>query len=288
MGINVRIVGISILIAAGFAGLRTQAQTVQVPAGPPGGVNAAKLPDTDGVRLGMTVDQATAVMKTVFPGSELQILYSRYLKGPTWVSSLRGSLPDHSDNVDVYFSMPPSPQQVLGVKRTVVLAPGKYPTRDNTLASLRQKYGQELPSKKRGDTGVLAWAYDEQGQPTVPQGPENWSPADCAGQMMGTSGGQPQADSALEINSMLDPTPLAQQLPALTGNLCNRSVYVSVQLLQSTIQGTPVVNQFYVLLGEKPLMLRDAIAVRQYLDGRAAAKQQQQQKNSDQIKAPNL
>jgi hypothetical protein len=87
---------------------------------------------------------------------------------------------------------------------------------------------------------------------------------------------------------MLDPTPLAQQSPALTGNPCNRNVYVSVQLLESSIQGTPVVNQFYVLLGEKALMLRDAIAARQYLDGQAAAKQQQQQKNSEQIKAPSL
>ena len=105
---------------------------------------------------------------------------------------------------------------------------------------------------------------------------------------MGTSGGQLQADSALEIGSMLDPTPLAQQLLVLTGNLCNRNVYVSVQLLQSSIQGTPVVNQFYVLLAEKPLMLRDAIAVRQYLDGQAAAKQQQQHRDSEQIKAPSL
>jgi hypothetical protein len=281
-------VGISMLIAAGFAASQTPAQTAQVPAGPPGGVNAARLPDTDGVRLGMTVNQATAVMRTLFPGSDLQILYSRYPKGPSWVSTLRGSLPDHSDNIDVSFSMPPNPQQVLAVKRVVVLAPGKQPTLDNTLASLRQKYGKELPPKKRGDTGVLAWAYDEQGQPTVPQGPENWSPADCAGQTMGTSGGQPDAALALDIDSMLDPTPLAQQLPALTGNLCNRSVYVSVQLFERTIQATPVVYQFYVLLGEKPLMLRDAIAVRQYLDGQAAAKQQQQRKSSEQVKAPGL
>ena len=284
MRVGSRIVGISILIAASFAASQTPAQA---PAAPPGGVNAAKLPDTDGIRLGMTVDQATAVMKPLFPASGLQTLYSRYLKGPSWVSSLRGSLPDHSDNIDVYFSMPPNPQQVVAVKRVVVLAPGKYPTLENTLASLRQKYGKELPSK-RGSTGVLAWAYDEQGQPTVPQGPENWYPSDCAGQVMGTSGGQPQADSALEINSMLDPTPLAQQLPALTGNLCNRSVYVSVQLFESNIQGTPVVNQFYVLLGEKPLMLRDAIAVRQYLDDKVAADQQQRQKAAAQNKAPSL
>jgi hypothetical protein len=63
---------------------------------------------------------------------------------------------------------------------------------------------------------------------------------------------------------------------------------VTAQMLASSIQGTPVVNQMYIYLGENPLALRNSVAAEQYLEGQTAAKQQQQQKNAEQNKAPVL
>jgi len=287
MQISVRAVATSIWVAAGLSGQQVLAQTAQVPAGPTGGVIATKLPDAEGVHLGMSVAQATAVMKSLFPGSGLQILYSHFQNGPAWVSSMKGQSQDQTDFLSVFFSMPPNAQQVTFVQRTMIMPPGKQPTEANTLAGLRQKYGKELANTKPG-TRIFGWAYDEQGQLASPLGPENWNPADCANQMIGVAGGLPDPNSSLEVNASLDPVPLAQELPGLVANLCNRNVFVTAQLLASSIQGTPVVNQMYIYLGEKPLALRNAVAGRQFLEGQATAKQQQQHKNAEQIKAPSL
>jgi hypothetical protein len=277
----------AIFLVTGFAAMRISAQTVQLPAGPPGGVNASKLPDAAGLHLGMTVDQAAAVMKALFPGNALQLRYSHYANGPAWVSSMTATATDQHDNFAVFFSMPPNLQQVIFVQRTVILQPGKQPTQDSTVASLRQKYGRELPLTRSG-TGMMAWAYDEQGQPATPRGPENWSPVDCAQQRFGVAGGQADPASSLEITYIPDPIPLAQKVSTLTADLCNRDVYVTAQLLSSSIQGTPVVSQVIMYLGEKPLMVRDSLAGQQYLQGIADAKQQQQMKNAQQQRAPTL
>lgn len=82
MQIRFRFLAACVLLATGFFGQQVLAQTLQVPAGPTGGVIASKLPDAEGVHLGMSVAEATAVMKSLFPGSGLQLLYSRFLNGP--------------------------------------------------------------------------------------------------------------------------------------------------------------------------------------------------------------
>ena len=283
MQIATRTLAATLLIAADLIGPHIQAQTAQIPAGPAGGVAAAMMPDVEGVHLGMSVAQATAVMKTVFPAAGLQVLYSNYLQGPTWISSLKGQSQDQTDFVWVYFSMPPNPQQVIFIQRTLILPPGKQPTQANTLAGLRQKYGADL-TNTNPRVGVLAWAWDEQGQPASPQGPVNWNPADCANQLMGTSGGQPDPKSPLEVNDLVGSVPLAQRMPGYVKDLCNRNVFASAQMLLSSIQGTPVVNQMHINLGEKPLALRDVVAAEQSLEAQGAAKQKQQLKDAEQNK----
>jgi len=287
-----RILIVLVLVAAGFAGLRTLAQTLPagLPAAPAGGINAAKLPDTNGVHLGMTPDEAQAVMKGLYPGNELKIYHAGSVTGQTWVSKLMGAAADTCNNqcdneMQVYFSMLPSPVQVISISRQLIMAPGKEPTLDNTVASLRQKYGKEAVS----NVGVMAWVYDEQGQPINPQGPSNWSPAQCAGRQLGFKPGEEGAPTpAMVVSDALGPTPLAQQLPGLIRDLCNHNVYVQVQLMLTSIQGTPVVHAINMSLSENSLGVRDAVVNQQYFDAQAAAKQQQQLKNAQQQKAPTL
>ena len=105
---------------------------------------------------------------------------------------------------------------------------------------------------------------------------------------MVVAGGQLDPNLSLEVNAILDPIPLAHELAGLIANLCNRHVFVTAQILASSIQGTPVVNQMYIFLGEKPLALRNSVAGRHYLEGQAAARQRRKQKNAEQNKAPSL
>jgi hypothetical protein len=278
-----RIAVLAVLLAAGFVGLRAFAQAPAatadaIPAAPPAGINASKLPDTNGVHLGMTQDEALTVMKGLYPGNLLVIKKDKFDNGQEWTVSLEGKAAETcnggcSDDFGVYFSSPPNPPQVIHIMRQMHLAPGKQPTMEATMASLRQKYGKELASTKSG-VGVMAWAFDEQGQPINPQGPSNFSPADCAG------GGAPGVGPLS--------TPLPDLVASLNRNLCSRNVYVTAELGAQSIQGTPVVVSIYLILGEKSLTFRDAVATKQYWDAKQQQQQQQQMKNAQQQKAPSL
>ncbi len=263
--------------ASGLAGLRASAQTLSagVPAAPPGGIDAAKLPDTNGVHLGMRQDQALAVMKKLYPANLLTTTSNKQADGTVWISHIDGqniqNCTASCDDMDVTLSPPPNPAQVIGINRTINSGSSTPPTMDNVVASLRQKYGKELASVK---APIMTWAYDEQGQPINPEGPSNWSPADCA-----HSGG-------FELPGA---TPMAQILPRLEANLCNRGVFVTVQILPgAAIQGVPVAPQIFIYLGEKSLQFRDGVAAQQYAEAQAAAKQQQQMKTAQQQKAPTM
>jgi hypothetical protein len=264
-------------VASAGAGLRAQQMPLPagVPAPPPGGVVGSKLPDTDGVHLGMGQDEAVALMKRLFPGTQLTTYTTKSATGSVFVNRMTGaSANDCSDNcevIDMLLSAPPAPVQVISIQRTINIAKGKQPTFETTVASLRQKYGKELPLN--GNGVIMSWAYDEQGQPIIPKGPANWVP-DCAG---GTIGVAP-----------LPPTPLADQLPGLTKNLCNFNVYVHAVIGTTTVQNTQVVTQVLLTLGEKSMMLRDAVLDREYLDGVTAVKQKQEQDANTQKKAPTL
>lgn len=245
-----------------------------VPAPPPGGINPAKLPDSNGVHLGMSVAEAMAVIKGLYPGDLTTATTEKLADGTMWTRNIRADCKQSSnascDSIVVSFSPPPNPVQVIGVARTIIYGLSTPPTVDAAVASVRQKYGKEVMS----DVGLLAWAYDEQGQPIHPQGPSNWRPADCA------SAGDMGIPGA---------TPLAQILPNLTRNLCNRGVFVTVRVLPGpAIQGVPVVSQIYIYLNERSLEFRDGVAAQQYWEARAANLQQQEMKKAQQQKAPKL
>ena len=263
------IAGLSSLPALG-----QEALPAGVPAPPPGGISPAKLPDTNGVHLGMSVDQAMAVIKGLYPRDLTTVTTEKQADGTVWTRNIKADNKQNCnascDSIVVSFSRPPNPVQVIGIERAINSGSSTPPTVDAVVASLRQKYGKEVMS----DVGVMAWAYDEQGQPTTPHGPSNWRPADCA-----TAGN-------LEVPG---PTPLAQILPKLTRDLCNRGVFVSVQVLPGAgIQGVPVAPQIFMHLGERSLEFRDGVVAQQYAEARAANQKQQEMKKAQQQAAPKL
>ena len=264
-------------VTAGLANLPALGQgslPAGVPAPPPGGINPAKLPDSNGVHLGMSVDQALAVVKGLYPGDLTTVTTEKLADGTMWTRTIMGgskeSCSTYCESISVSFSPPPNPVQVIGIGRGIIYGSSTPPTVDAAVASLRQKYGKEVMS----DVGVMAWAYDEQGQPINPQGPSNWRPADCA--------------SAGDLG-VPGPTPLAQVLPNLLRDLCHRGVFVSARVLPApAIQGVPVVSQIYINLGEKSLEFRDGVIAQQYWEARAANQKQQEMKKAQQQTAPKL
>lgn len=58
--------------------------------------------------------------------------------------------------------------------------------------------------------------------------------------------------------------------------------------MPQSIQGTPVVVQIFLILGEKSLSFRDTVATKQYYDAKQQQQRQQQMKNAQQQKAPTL
>ena len=272
-----RILAGVLFAAAGFSGQRalSQALPAGVPAAPPDGIEAAKLPDTNGIHLGMSQDQALTVVKRLYPANLINIITNKEADGTTWILHISASKVQNCiascDDIDVAFSPPPNPIQVIAINRVINSGNATPPTVDAVAASLRKKYGQELASVK---APIMTWAYDEQGQPINPQGPSNWSPADCA-----HAGG-------FELPGA---TPLAQILPRLEANLCNRGVFVTVQILPgAAIQGVPVAPQIFMFLGEKSLQFRDGVAAQQHIEALATAKKQREMKTAQQQKAPTL
>jgi len=265
-----------VLFAAGLTGLRALAQALPagVPAAPPGGIDAAKLPDTNGLHLGMSQDQALTVVKRLYPAN-LNITTNKEADGTTWIRHISAAKVQNCitscDDIDVAFSPPPNPIQVIGINRAINSGNATPPTLDAVVVSLRKKYGKELDS---ANPSTMTWAYDELGQSINPQGPSNWKPANCA------SAGSFEVPGA---------TPLAQILPRLTANLCNRGVFVVAQVLPgSAIQGVPVAPQIFIIMGEKSLQFRDGVAAQQYAEALATAKKQQEMKTAQQQKAPTL
>jgi hypothetical protein len=263
--------------AAGLSGQRalSQALPAGVPAAPPDGIDAAKLPDTNGIHLGMSQNQALTVVKRLYPANLINIITNKEADGTTWILHISASKVQNCiascDDIDVAFSPPPNPIQVIAINRVINSGKATPPTVDAVVASLRKKYGQELASVK---APIMTWAYDEQGQPINPRGPSNWSPADCA-----HAGG-------FELPGA---TPLAQILPRLEANLCNRGVFVTVQILPgAAVQGVPVAPQIFMFLGEKSLQFRDGVAAQQHVEALATAKKQREMKTAQQQKAPTL
>ena len=62
MPLSIKTMVASMTALGGLVALSASAQTPAIMVSPPGGVVASKMPDAEGVHLGMTVEQATSVM----------------------------------------------------------------------------------------------------------------------------------------------------------------------------------------------------------------------------------
>jgi hypothetical protein len=267
-------------------------QSTQIPAAPAGGIDPSKLPDIQGIHLGMSPDDLISKLKVLYPGKGgpsnygLNIANVQYIHAPDkpWVGSVIATLDCSngscgSDQFRVTFSAPPSKQVAVYLQRIIGFAGGKFPTQQTLIAALIQKYGPNPIIPTPAYPGILTWAFDEQGQPLVPAPAKNKAAGSCVtGTIL-----SPANSMDRYIGGIF---PLCQaDVNGLVTKKCALGVYVVADLGQGN---GGVVPSMTVTVIENSEDLRDAIAGQQYLDRVAAAQQQQQLKNSQQQSVPKL
>jgi len=288
---------LSFILACGLFAARAAAQSTagaQIPAAPAAGLDASKLPDVLGIHLGMLVEQASAMMKSLFPAGTHTLTYTAgKFTNPSekpWLTSMTGALISGcsgcTEGAVVRFSIPPNPQQVVAIQRSLVFGPDKQPLVDATIAGLRQKYGTETFKSVPDPVQNMTWLYDEQGQ-HLPASTPNFSPG-CAGTVAEPPAGGDGLKNPYPVDFVLATNPITPSVIAtIMRHPCRSNVYVRVQL-SPTGPGNSLVHIIDIQMSENALDTRDVIAAQRYLDGVATGQKQQELKNAQQQAAPKL
>ena len=103
-----------VLLAAALAGPCSVSAQMQV--APVVHIDLSKLPDIEGIHLGMSVEQASAIMKSLFPAGShtLTVTAAKFMRtsDKPWLASMTGMLANGcagcQDQLDIRFSLPPT------------------------------------------------------------------------------------------------------------------------------------------------------------------------------------
>jgi hypothetical protein len=246
------------------------------PSAPP---NFAKLPDVNGIQLGMTVDQALAKIKALYPNpAGMTVSYVKFEKtaDKPWVHDivLQTSV-NAGEHLTVRFNDPPDEQRVLFVSRSLIFQQGKQTTLANMKAALLQKYGQ--PRSSRSET--LIWSFDEQGNPL---NDPKLNGTDCSGTAVYNTAGE-GGDPGRPTIAQLGVDPAQDDLQK---NPCYSGVHISANT------GIPMPDGLVISLDVN--MSENGYATRTYIDEQAYIKnaanqaQQEQFKKAQERSAPKL
>jgi hypothetical protein len=290
-----------ILAATSFACQWAAAQAVPavptpVPVAPAGGIDPSKLPDVQGIHLGMPPQEVMAKLKVLYPsvnqGIGTTVFYTKFhgSSDPAWQSNMKGATDpciagnknSCPDNFNMLFSAPPNKQVAVFMERAFLFEQGKLPTLDNIEAALIQKYGTNPVHFGPN----LGWAYDEQGRPLVLAPAAQQLKVQCAGNMMEPSG---SAETVAQANAgggdvAVGPPVTQASIDQMMRNTCRTGVAVYVGV---SVSG-PLVIGLDVKISENSEDTRDYLAMEQYLANMAATQKQQQIKHDQGIAAPKL
>jgi hypothetical protein len=246
------------------------------PSTPP---NFSKLPDVNGIQLGMTVDQALAKIKALYPNpAGMTVSYVKFEKtaDKPWVHDivLQTSV-NAGEHLTVRFNDPPDEQRVLFVSRSLIFQQGKQTTLANMKAALLQKYGQ--PRSSRSET--LIWSFDEQGNPL---NDPKLNGTDCSGFAMQNNAGE-GGDPGRPTIAQLGVDPAQDDLQK---NPCYSGVHVSANTGIPTPDG--LIISLDVNMSESGYATRTYIDEQAYIKNAANQAQQEQFKKAQERSAPKL
>jgi len=248
--------------------------------------NFAKLPDVNGIQLGMTNDQVLAKIKALYPGSPpnttVTLGYVNFEKtaDKPWLGSARvfvlGDIcgPQCQEEVSITFNGRPDEPRAISVMRSLSFEQGKRTTVANIKAALLQKYGQR---PVYSDAQVMSWIFDEQGNSL---NDPKFNGAQCAGVILG-GGGAPA--------SMSNPNLIRGVSGILTDSdlktPCASGVHVKADVLA---QADGLVYALNVTMSENSYAMRAFVHELAYTQNVANQEQQQKIKNAQDTAAPTL
>jgi hypothetical protein len=248
--------------------------------------NFAKLPDVNGIQLGMTNDQVLAKIKALYPGSPpnttVTLGYVNFEKtaDKPWLGSARVFVlgdtcgPQCQEEVNITFNGRPDEPRAISVMRSLSFEEGKRTTVANIKAALLQKYGQR---PIYSDAQVMSWIFDEQGNPL---NDPKFNGAQCAGVILG-GGGAPA--------SMSNPNLIRGVSGILTDSdlktPCASGVHVKADVLA---QADGLVYALNVTMSENSYAMRAFVHELAYTQNVANQEQQQKIKKAQDTAAPTL
>jgi len=189
-----RFFAISLLLVGIYAGhaLAQTALEANIPPAPAGGIDPSKLPDIQGIHLGMTADQVLPLIKAHYPNPHpATILNVNYLVAPgtKWTGYVAtGTSSDcppgggigpgclTQETIAATFTGPPNKSVLVKLVRSITFNYKQPPTVASLDAALKAKYGAQ-PVMRNPYT--YYWASNEQGAPLVPAPP--LKTLDCTG-----------------------------------------------------------------------------------------------------------
>lgn len=173
-----------------------------------------------------------------------------------------------SDNVHLEFTLPPAKQKVYFIERSVLYK--QQMSRDNVMASLHQKYGQQIYEDTNGRAGEMIWLFDEQGHAIPPDKNSRGAPYGC------------DTDDAAERGLFHN------QINAyLHGNLPPASYCDGLIVLHVTVAEESLVDRIFTRLEDRALLRREVTAAAEAQKNQNQQQQQQDLKNAQQAK-PNF
>jgi hypothetical protein len=248
--------------------------------------NFSKLPDVNGIQLGMTNDQVLAKIKALYPGSPpnttVTLGYVNFEKtaDKPWLGSARVFVlgdtcgPQCQEEVNITFNGRPDEPRAISVMRSLSFEEGKRTTVANIKAALLQKYGQQ-PGFSNAQT--MSWIFDEQGNPL---NDPKFNGAQCAGVILG-GGGAPA--------SMSNPNLIRGVSGILTDSdlktPCASGVHVKADVLA---QADGLVYALNVTMSENSYAMRAFVHELAYTQNVANQEQQQKIKKAQDTSAPTL
>ncbi len=295
---TVQISGAAMLVAASLFGVAVGAQPTpvanqvttsnQIPPPPAGGINPGKMPDIQGIHLGMTPDVALTTIKALYgsaggvkgiinPGAAM---YTD-APDPRWLGYVAASIdpckPLNSscaDNLTATFSGPPNKGVLVGMERDLYFSMGKYPTVESIKSALMQKYG---PNPILATTpNTYYWVANEAGGPLVPAPPVKAQ--DCGATLLA-----PKAYIRAYTANLL---PLQQQELTQWLNMRCRSLGVYVKATISAQTGSPFALSLAVRITDTAEDVRDALAGEAYIEKVNASAQKNVQKSTQKNVGP--
>jgi hypothetical protein len=262
----------ALLFAAIGAGAQPPAGTWTPPAENDAvAMDSSKLPDITGIRLGMSMAEASATVQKLNPGRQMDSLHDGPNANQLFVDTLRVSDSRIITDTFVDLTLPPQPQLVWHVFRTL-----QQPNvaRTTVISALRQKYGKEAyalrgtsaPAANDDEIDSMWWVFDEQGRAvTNIQVQQGGLPNGCS------AGFGPPGGYYMQVSRNLGHVPTGWCATHFVG-------------LKAIITNRPILPYIVLEMDDEALLMRSAAATGAWVRGESAQAQQDATKRANEVK----